>query len=350
MGALSVRAAGEAFASCEIPRRVLRDDDVDIEIDFCGICHSDISAARNEWRTTRFPLVPGHEIVGRVLAVGGAVTRFAVSDRVAVGCFVDACGTCEDCRASEENYCDRAIFTYNSRDAHLRMQTFGGYARRIVVREAFVLRVRHGPAELPGVAPLLCAGITVYSPLVRWGVGRDSRVGVVGLGGLGHLAVRLASAMGAHVVLFTSSPAKSADAMRLGAREAVVTSDASAMRGFANSLDLIIDTVSAPHDLARLVVLLRRDRTLVLVGAPDKPHSLSVFPLMLKRRSVVGSLIGSLADTQEMLDFCAERGIVADVELVRADAASVDDAFARVLRNDVKYRFVIDLATLQGPA
>lgn len=344
--ARGVAAPDAAFEPMAIARRPPGPRDVQIDIAWCGICHSDLHTARGEWAGTRYPCVPGHEIVGRVSAVGGEVTRFKPGDLAGVGCMVDSCGACAACDEGLEQYCDKGfIATYNSRCADAPGHTLGGYAQRIVVDEGFVLAIRHGEDQLAAVAPLLCAGITTWSPLRHWGAGPGKRVGVVGIGGLGHMAVKLAHAMGAHVVAFTTSEGKRADAHALGADEVVISRDARAMKAQAGSLDLIIDTVAAGHDLDAFTALLRRDGTLVLVGVPEQPHPApNVGGLIFRRRAIAGSLIGGIAQTQEMLDFCAEHGIVADVEVV--DAGRIDEAYARMLRSDVKYRFVIDCATM----
>jgi uncharacterized zinc-type alcohol dehydrogenase-like protein len=322
--------------------------DVVIEIQYCGVCHSDLHTARAEWGGTQYPCVPGHEIVGRVSRVGAEVARFVAGARVGVGCMVDSCRTCASCRDGFEQYCDRGeiTWTYNGRDRRAagEQTTYGGYANQIVVDEAFCLRL---PAELPlaALAPLLCAGVTTWSPLRHWGVGKGSKVGVVGLGGLGHMAVKLAHAFGAETVLFTTSPAKAEDARRLGADEVVISSDPEAMKRQASRFDLILDTVAASHDLDAYTSLLRRDATLVLLGVPERPHaSPSVGKLVGKRRRIAGTLIGGIRETQEMLDFCGEHGLVADIELIPIQ--QINEAYDRMLRGDVKYRFVIDLGSL----
>ena len=320
--------------------------DVQIEILYCGVCHSDLHTARNEWKNTVYPVVPGHEIVGRVTRVGDAVQAFKVGDLAGVGCMVDACGACPDCQAGLEQYCPTFTLTYNSPDPHTGQMTYGGYSNRIVVDQRFVLRV---PAklDLAAVAPLLCAGITTYSPLRQWNVGPGDTVGVVGLGGLGHMAVKFAHAFGAQVVLFTTSPGKTADARRLGADEVVVSKDPAAMAPHTNRFDFILNTVAAPHPLDPYLQLLKRDGTLCLVGAPQDPHPpLAVFNLIFKRRRLAGSLIGGIRETQEMLDFCAAHDIVSDIEMIPIQ--KINEAYERMLRSDVKYRFVIDMASL-GP-
>ena len=321
--------------------------DVQIDILYCGVCHSDLHTARSEWPGTRYPCVPGHEIVGRVARVGGQVSKFRSGDLVGVGCLVDSCRTCAVVRrrawSSTARTASPARTTARSRAPG--NNTYGGYSNQIVVDEKFVLKIRHPEAQLAAVAPLLCAGITTYSPLRHWKVGPGQTVGVVGLGGLGHMGVKLARALGANVVLFTTSPNKAADALRLGAHEVVISTDRKAMAEQRNRFDFILNTVAAPHDLDPFLGMLKRDGTLVLVGAPSSPHpSPGVFNLIFKRRSLAGSLIGGIAETQEMLDFCAEHGIVSDIEMI--PIATINDAYERMLKSDVKYRFVIDMATL----
>jgi uncharacterized zinc-type alcohol dehydrogenase-like protein len=327
----------------EIARREPGPYDVQIQILYCGVCHSDLHQARNEWKNTIYPCVPGHEIVGRVVAVGEKVTRFKVGDLAGVGCMVDSCGHCDACASGEEQYCSEGfVGTYNGRGPGSE-NTYGGYSQVIVVKESFVLHIKHPEKDLAAVAPLLCAGITTYSPLRHWKVGPGKRVGIVGLGGLGHMAVKLAHAMGAHVVLFTTSPAKTADAKRLGADEVCISKDPEQMARYREQLDFILDTVAAPHRLDDYLQLLKRDGTLTLVGAPSEPHpSPEVFNLLFRRRSLAGSLIGGIRETQEMLDFCAEHGIVSDIELIPIDY--INTAYERMLKSDVKYRFVIDIA------
>jgi len=326
-------------------RREPGENDVRIEILHCGVCHSDLHTARNEWKGTTYPVVPGHEIVGRVSQVGPGVQGFRPGDLAAVGCMVDSCRSCPDCLEGLEQYCRNGIvFTYNSPDPHTGGMTYGGYSDCIVVDERFVLRV---PAnlDLPAVAPLLCAGITTYSPLRHWKVGRGTTVGVVGLGGLGHMAVKLANALGANVVTFTTSPGKADDAKRLGAHEVVISKDRGEMKKQANRFDFILNTVAAPHNLDAFLNLLRRDGTMCMIGAPALPHpSPNVFNLIFGRRQLSGSLIGGIRETQEMLDFCGEHGIVSDIERIPID--KINEAYERMLRGDVKYRFVIDMASL----
>jgi uncharacterized zinc-type alcohol dehydrogenase-like protein len=299
---------------------------------------------RDEWHFTQYPAVPGHEIVGRVTAVGSGVKKFKVGESVGVGCLVDSCRTCPDCRAGLEQFCAGMVMTYGSMDKHLNAPTLGGYAQSIVVTEEFVLRL---PANLSpaAAAPLLCAGITTYSPLKHWKVGPGQKVGIVGLGGLGHMGVKFAKAFGAHVVLFTTSPGKAADALKLGAHEVVISKDAAQMAAHAGSFDFILDTVSADHDINALLNLLKRDGNLTLVGAPEKPLPVAAFPALMRRRSLSGSLIGGLPETQEMLDFCGQHNITSDVEMIRMD--QINEAYERMLKSDVKYRFVIDMASLR---
>lgn len=327
-----------------IERRAVGPRDVQIEILYCGICHSDLHQARNEWGDTTYPCVPGHEIVGRVTKVGGTVTRFREGDVAGVGCLVDSCRTCTNCRDGLEQFCEHgATFTYNSPDPHTGGVTYGGYSERVVVDEAFVLRIPDA-SNLPGVAPLLCAGITTYSPLRHWGVTKGTRVAVVGLGGLGHVALKLARAFEAEVVLFTTSPGKVAAGLRLGANEVVLSTDTDALAAQADRFDFILDTVSAPHDINALLTMLRRDGTLTLVGAPEKPLAVEPFNVIFGRRRFAGSLIGGIRETQEMLDFCAAHDITADAEVIAIQ--DVNRSYERLLKNDVKYRFVIDMATM----
>jgi uncharacterized zinc-type alcohol dehydrogenase-like protein len=342
----SALSATAPLALAAIDRRDPLPTDVQIEILFCGVCHSDIHQARNEWQNTLYPCVPGHEIVGRVTATGLNVTKFKLDDLVAVGCMVDSCRTCPSCTAGFEQLCDQfPIFTYNGPDKHSGGHTFGGYSSEIVVDEAFVLRVPEN-LDPAAVAPLLCAGITTYSPLRRWGVKKGQKVGIVGLGGLGHMALKFAHAFGAYTVLFTTSPGKADDARRLGADEVVLSKNPDEMNAHALSFDLILDAVSAEHDLNAYVNLLKPDSTLVLVGAPEKPMAIAAFPLLVKRRQIAGSLIGGIAETQEMLDFCGEHGITSDIEMINIQ--QINEAYTRVLKSDVKYRFVIDMASLKS--
>jgi uncharacterized zinc-type alcohol dehydrogenase-like protein len=341
----AAQSATTPLESLSFDRREPGSNDVEIEIQYCGVCHSDLHTARNEWMNAVYPVVPGHEIVGRVSRVGGAVTRFAAGDLAGVGCMVDSCGTCADCVEGLDQYCQSfPILTYNSPDKHTGGMTYGGYSKRIVVDEKFVLRVPTN-LSLPGAAPLLCAGITTYSPLRHWGVTRGKKVGIAGLGGLGHMGLKFAHALGAHTVLFTTSPGKAADARRLGADDVVISANPDELKRHAGSFDFILDTVAAPHDLDALTALLKRDATLCLVGAPAQPHpSPAVFNLIFRRRQIAGSLIGGIRETQEMLDFCGEHGITSDIELVRMQDINV--AYERMLKSDVKYRFVIDMASL----
>jgi len=346
--AYAARSASSPLAPHSIPRREPRSQDVQIDILYCGVCHSDLHQVRNEWQSampTAYPCVPGHEIVGRVVKTGGAVKKVKEGDLAAVGCMVDSCRRCASCREGLEQYCENGLtLTYNSEDKHLGGVTYGGYSESIVADEAFVLRVPGG-LDLAGAAPLLCAGITTYSPLRHWNVRNGQKVGVVGLGGLGHMAVKFANAFGAHVVLFTTSPNKAADAVRLGAQEVVVSKNETEMRRHLGSFDFILDAVSAEHNLNAYLDLLKRDGTLTMVGAPARPVPLGVFSLLFKRRQLGGSAIGGIRETQEMLDFCGEHGITADVETIRIQ--QINDAYERLLRGDVKYRFVIDMASLR---
>jgi uncharacterized zinc-type alcohol dehydrogenase-like protein len=345
--AYSASSETSPLALDTIPRRNPTDHDVQIEILFCGICHSDLHQVRNEWREvmpTVYPCVPGHEIVGRITEVGSAVRKFKPDDLVAVGCLVDSDHTCPNCQDGLEQFCPNMVLTYNAPDKHLGGVTYGGYSDSIVVDEQFVLRV---PTNLDpaGVAPLLCAGITTYSPLRHWGVTKDKKVGVVGLGGLGHMGVKFAHALGAHVVVFSSSPGKTEDALRLGADEVVISRNADEMQKHAGSFDFILDTVSAEHDINAYINLLRRDGNITLLGAPDKPLAVAAFSLLMGRRSLSGSLIGGIAETQEMLDFSGEHNITADVEVIPIQ--KVNEAYDRLLKSDVKYRFCIDMASLK---
>ncbi|BAQ81399.1 NAD(P)-dependent alcohol dehydrogenase [Pseudomonas sp. St29] len=343
--AYGAHAGDKPLEPLRITRRDPGPDDVLIEIAYCGICHSDLHQVRGEWAGTRFPCVPGHEIVGRVAAVGQKVTGFAPGDRVGVGCIVDSCKHCQECAEGLENYCDGMIGTYNFATPDAPGWTLGGYSQAIVVHQRYVLRIRHPEAQLAAVAPLLCAGITTWSPLRHWKAGPGKKVGVVGIGGLGHMGIKLAHALGAQVVAFTTSESKREAARRLGADEVVISSDAGQMAAHLQSFDLIINTVAAPHDQDALLVLLKRDGVMTLVGAPASPHPApNVFNLIMKRRTLAGSMIGGIAQTQEMLDFCAEHGIVSDIELIAAQ--HINQAYERMLRGDVKYRFVIDNATL----
>ncbi|AVO59619.1 NAD(P)-dependent alcohol dehydrogenase [Pseudomonas chlororaphis] len=347
VNAYGAHAGDQPLEPLQITRRAPGAHDVQIDIAFCGICHSDLHQVRAEWHGTQFPCVPGHEIVGRVAAVGTHVDGFRPGDLVGIGCIVDSCKHCADCDDGLENYCDGMIGTYNFPTPDAPGWTQGGYSQQIVVHERYVLRIRHPEEQLAAVAPLLCAGITTYSPLRHWQVGPGKKVGVVGIGGLGHMGIKLAHALGAHVVAFTTSDSKREAALQLGADEVVVSRNAEEMAAHAKSFDLILNTVAAPHDLDAFLVLLKRDGNMTLVGAPATPHaSPNVFNLIMKRRTLAGSMIGGIAETQEMLDFCAEHGIVSDIELVRAD--QINESYERMLKGDVKYRFVIDNATLAG--
>jgi uncharacterized zinc-type alcohol dehydrogenase-like protein len=346
--AYSAVSATSPLASATIPRRDATERDVQIEILYCGICHSDLHTVRNEWSSvmpTVYPCVPGHEIVGRVASIGSAVTKFQPGDLVGVGCLVDSDHTCPNCKDGLEQLCPNQTLTFNSPDKHLGGVTYGGYSESIVVDEHFVLRVPSN-LDLAGVAPLLCAGITTYSPMRRWGNLTGKKVGVVGLGGLGHMGVKFARAFGARVVVFTTSPGKKADALRLGADEVVVSRNADEMAKHAGTFDFIIDTISADHDVNGYINLLGRDGNLTLVGAPEKPFAVSAFSLLFGRRSVSGSIIGGIAETQEMLDFCGAHGITADVEVIPIQ--KVNEAYERLLKSDVKYRFSIDMASLKS--
>ena len=333
------------LAPFSFERRDPTPDDVELAILFCGVCHSDLHTARGEWGRTFYPCVPGHEIVGRVAKTGRKVKQFREGDLAAVGCMVDSCHTCANCKEGLEQFCDNgATFTYNSADKHTGGHTFGGYAQSIVVDQQFVLRISD-QLDPAATAPLLCAGITTYSPLRRWNVREGKKVGIVGLGGLGHMGVKFASTFGAEVVLFTTSPGKMEDARRLGADEVVVSRNESEMNRHANSFDFILDTVSANHDINAYLSLLKRDGTLTLVGAPPDPMAVGAFSLIMPRRQLAGSLIGGIPETQEMLDFCAAHGITSDIELIGIDR--INEAYERMLKSDVKYRFVIDMASLR---
>ena len=337
-----------ALAPITFDRRDVGQDDVKIDILFCGVCHSDLHFARDEWHFTVYPAVPGHEIVGRVAATGPGVTGFKVGDHVGVGCIVDSCRGCSACKQGLQNYCEAGMTgTYGGTEPVIGGPTFGGYSSSIVVDKSYVLRIPEG-MDLAATAPLLCAGITLYSPLRHWGAGPGKKVGIVGLGGLGHMGVKLAHAMGAHTVLFTTSPGKLADGKRLGADAAVLSTDPEQMAAHAGSFDFIIDTVAAAHDLAPLFDLLKREGTLVQVGAPEHPLPVVVFSLIMKRRNFSGSMIGGIPETQEMLDFCAAHNIVADVEIIPIQ--QINEAYERMLKSDVKYRFSIDMASLPAAA
>ena len=346
--AYSAASATSPLAPATIPRHDPTESDVQIEILFCGICHSDLHQVRDEWSgvmPTVYPCVPGHEIVGRVTKIGSAVTKFKRGDLAAVGCMVDSDRTCPECQAGLEQFCPNMTLTYNFPDKHMEGVTYGGYSDSIVVDERFVLQVPSN-LNLAGAAPLLCAGITTYSPMRHWNVGKGKKVGVVGLGGLGHMAVKFAHALGAHVVVFTTSPKKKDDALRLGADEVILSKNADEMRKHERGFDFILDAVSADHDINAYISLLRRDGNIVMVGAPEKPLAVSVFGLIMARRSFSGSPIGGIAETQEMLDFCGKHNITSDVEVIPIQ--KVNEAYERLLKADVKYRFSIDMASLKS--
>src|SRR5271167_938453 len=344
----AAQGASEPLGPHSFNRRDVGSRDVRIEILFCGVCHSDLHFARNEWRFTTYPCIPGHEIIGRVAELGAGVAKFKVGDQVGVGCMVDSCRKCPACREGLEQYCEVGnVLTYGSTEPVIGGPTYGGYSDQIVVDQAFVLRIPAG-MDLASAAPLLCAGITLYSPLRHWSAGPGKKVGIVGLGGLGHMGVKLAHAMGAHTVLFTTSPSKVADGKRLGASEVIISKDAEAMAKHANSFDLLIDTVAANHDLSPYFNLLKRDGTMVQVGAPEHPMPIAAFDVIFKRRNFAGSLIGGIPETQEMLDFCAAHNIVSDIELIPIQ--QINTAYERMLKSDVKYRFVIDMKSLKEAA
>jgi uncharacterized zinc-type alcohol dehydrogenase-like protein len=346
--AYSAASASSPLSLDTIPRRDNTERDVQIEILYCGICHSDLHTVRSEWSSimpTTYPCVPGHEIVGRVTEIGSAVTNFKPGDLVGVGCMVDSDQACPHCEADLEQFCPNSTFTYNSPDKHLGGVTYGGYSEKIVVDEKFVLRI---PAnlDLAGVAPLLCAGITTYSPIRRWGDLQGKKVGIVGLGGLGHMGVKFASAFGAHVVVFTTSPGKKEDALRLGAHEVIISTNPEEMQKHVGSFDFILDTISAEHDINAYLNMLGLEGNITLVGAPEKPLAVSAFALIFGRKSVSGSLIGGIKETQEMLDFCGKHNIIADVEVIPIQ--KVNEAYERLFKSDVKYRFSIDIASLKS--
>ncbi|HEX4635319.1 MAG TPA: NAD(P)-dependent alcohol dehydrogenase [Rhizomicrobium sp.] len=346
--AYAAQSATTPFGPHTIDRRVPGPKDVALDILFCGVCHSDLHTARGDWPGTQYPCVPGHEIVGRVTAVGGGVSRFKPGQIVGVGCMVDSCRTCAQCHEGLEQYCEGPVGftgTYNG-PVGGGPNTYGGYSTSITVDEHFVLNVNHAEKDLAGVAPLLCAGITTWSPLRHWGAGPGKKVGIVGIGGLGHMGVKLSHALGAHTVAFTTSPNKAKEIKALGADEVVISKDEEQMKKHLGSFDMILDTVAASHNLDAFTSLLKRDGTLVLVGAPPTPHpSPAVFPLVFKRRGIAGSLIGGIPETQEMLDFCAKHGITSDIEMIKMQ--DIETAYDRMLKSDVKYRFVIDMATLK---
>jgi len=346
--AYGAQAADKALEPMTIKRRQPGPHDVQIEIAYCGVCHSDLHTVRSEWAGTLYPCVPGHEIVGHVTAIGAEVTAFRVGETVGVGCLVDSCQTCDSCHDGLEQYCETGwTATYNSPTPDAPGHTLGGYSQRIVVKDKFVLKIRHPEAQLAAVAPLLCAGITTYSPLRHWQAGPGKKVGIVGIGGLGHMGIKISRALGAHTVAFTTSESKRADALTLGAHDVILSKDPAELARHRNSFDLILDTVGSSHNLDSYTTLLKRDGTLCLIGVPEHPHPApSIEPLIFGRRAIAGSLIGGIAETQEMLDFCAEKGIVADIELIRAE--EIDTAYDRMVKSDVKYRFVIDIASLAG--
>jgi len=351
MNTHQVKAFGTAAPEADlkemnISRRDVTGKDVEIDILYCGVCHSDLHTARNEWGGTVYPNVPGHEIVGRITKVGSGVTKFKVGDLAGVGCMVDSCRECESCKEGLEQYCEKGnIQTYNGHDKHLNQQTFGGYSERVVVDEDFVLRIPEN-LDLAATAPLLCAGITTFSPLRHWNVGPAKKVGIVGIGGLGHMGVKIAKAMGAHVVVITTSLTKVEDAKRLGADEIILSSDEEQMKRNAGTLHFILDCVSAQHDINAYLSLLKRDGSLTLVGAPEHPLPVAAFSLIPNRKSFAGSMIGGIAETQEMLDFCARHNITSDIEMIKIQ--DINKAYDRLLKGDVKYRFVIDMASLKN--
>ncbi len=343
--AYGTEAAANPLKQLTISRRKPTPHDVEIDILYCGVCHSDLHTVRNEWHGTVYPCVPGHEIVGKVVSVGDHVTKFKVGDLAAVGCMVDSCRECDYCKDGLEQYCEEGnTGTYNSPDKHLGGRTFGGYSESVVVNENFVLRVPEN-LDLAATAPLLCAGITTYSPLRHWNVGPGKKVGIVGIGGLGHMAVKIAKAMGAEVIVFTTSPSKADDARRLGADDVILSKDEEQMSRYAGKLHFVLDAVSAQHDINAYLNLLRVDGSLTLVGAPEQPLPVAAFSLIPYRRSFAGSLIGGIAETQEMLDFCGRHHIVADIEMIGIE--QINEAYERLLKGDVKYRFVIDMASLK---
>lgn len=344
--AFGTEAPDANLKQMHIDRREVTTKDVEIDILYCGVCHSDLHTARNEWHGTVYPNVPGHEIVGRITRVGPGVTKFRIGDRAAVGCMVDSCRECQYCKEGLEQYCENGnILTYNSPDKHLNKQTYGGYSERVVVDEDFVLHVPEN-LDLAAAAPLLCAGITTWSPLKHWKAGPGQKVGIVGIGGLGHMGVKLAKALGAHVVVITTSPSKVEDAKRLGADEVILSTDKAQMKANANTLHLILDCVSAQHDINAYLRLLKTDGTVALVGAPEHPLPVAAFSLIPGRKSFAGSTIGGIAETQEMLDFCGKHNITSDIELINIQ--QINEAYERLLKSDVKYRFVIDMASLKG--
>ena len=343
--AFGATSATSPLAPLEIERRDLLKNDVQIEILYCGVCHTDIHISRNEWKGTLYPSVPGHEIIGKVTAIGQKVKRFKVGEVVGVGCFVDSCGQCGSCKEDEEQYCEKGwVGTYNG-PAFGGENTYGGYSKSIVVKDHFVLKINHKEKNFAKIAPLLCAGITMYSPLKKWKVKKGMNVGIVGLGGLGQMGVKIAKALGAKVILFTTSENKVKDGLKFGARDVCISSKEEQMAKYMGQLDLIVNTVAASHKLDVYLNLLKKDGTMTLVGAPDQPHpSVEVFNLIFKRRRIAGSLVGGLKETQEMLNFCAKHKIVSDIEVIKMDY--INEAYARMLKSDVKYRFVIDMKSL----
>ncbi len=343
--AFGATSATSPLAALEIERRDLLKNDVQIEILYCGVCHTDIHISRNEWKGTLYPSVPGHEIIGKVTAIGNKVKRFKVGEVVGVGCFVDSCGQCGSCKEDEEQYCEKGwVGTYNG-PAFGGENTYGGYSKSIVVKDHFVLKINHKEKNFAKIAPLLCAGITMYSPLKKWKVKKGMNVGIVGLGGLGQMGVKVARALGAKVILFTTSENKVKDGLKFGASDVCISSKEEQMAKYMGQLDLIVNTVAASHKLDVYLNLLKKDGTMTLVGAPDQPHpSIEVFSLIFKRRRLAGSLVGGLKETQEMLNFCAKHKIVSDIEVIKMDY--INEAYARMLKSDVKYRFVIDMKSL----
>ncbi len=343
--AYAAQSANSPLTPIEFQRRDVGVNDVLIHIDYCGVCHSDIHSARNEWGGAQYPLIPGHEIVGHIIRVGAKVTKFKVGDIAGVGCMVDSCRSCPSCEKHLEQFCDKgAIFTYNSPEKNMRTPTYGGYSSQIVTDENFVLKISP-KLDLARVAPLLCAGITTYSPLKHWKVKKGDRVGVVGLGGLGHMAVKIAVSMGAEVTMLSTSSSKEADAMKLGAHKFANTNDAKSFQTYANYFDLIINTISAQHDYGKFLSMINIDGTMVLLGIPPKPTEVHAFSFIGRRRSLAGSLIGGIQETQEMLDYCAEKNILSDIELINID--QINSAYERMIKGDVRYRFVINMKSLK---
>jgi uncharacterized zinc-type alcohol dehydrogenase-like protein len=343
--AFGTEAAEAPLKQLKINRRIPTPHDIEIEILYCGVCHSDLHMAKNEWHGTVYPIVPGHEIVGKIVRVGDHVKKFKVGDLAGVGCLVDSCRECDNCKQDLEQYCENGYtLTYNSPDKYLGTQTYGGYSESIVVDEAFVLRIP-GNLDLAATAPLLCAGITTYSPLNHWKAGPGKKVGIVGIGGLGHMGIKLAKAMGAEVIVFTTSASKVEDAKRLGADDVVLSKDAAQMSRYKGKLDFILDAVSAEHDINAYLSQLRLDGTLALVGAPEQPLPVAAFSVIANRRSFAGSAIGGILETQEMLDFCGKHNIVSDIEMINIQ--DINKAYDRLVKGDVKYRFVIDMASLK---